>query len=270
MNHKYLTEITPAMISAYKVVRRSEGVTPRTINYELTTMNHAYSLAVKEWEWVKDNPVKRVRMERVNNTIERWLSEEEEERLLMASPQWLQDVIVFAIHTGLRQSELLDLKWSQLNLERRTMTIHKQKNGNIDTLPLNATAMSVLIRKQQASPGPDDFVFPNTLNRRKLNRDLLDSFYKARDLAKIENFRFHDLRHTFATRLVQKGGSIFDLQKLGRWKTVSMVMRYAHHNPESLRSAIEVMDGSDKPFITNLSHLPKRKSERPYLRLVTN
>jgi len=90
-------------------------------------MSHAFSLAVKEWEWVKDNPVKRVRMERANNTIERWLSEEEEERLLMASPQWLQDVIVFAIHTGLRRSELPDLKRSQLNLERRNMTIHKQK-----------------------------------------------------------------------------------------------------------------------------------------------
>ncbi|HQP31787.1 MAG TPA: site-specific integrase [Deltaproteobacteria bacterium] len=137
-------------------------------------------------------------------------------------------------------------------------------------LPLNATAMGVLVERQKTFPGPNDYVFPDTLNQQKGKRLLLRAFYIAMARAGIENFRFHDLRHTFATRMVQNGVSIFDLQKLGRWKTVSMVMRYAHHNPESLRSAIEVMDGSDKPFITNLSHLPKRKSERPYLRLVTN
>jgi len=267
---RYLIEITPAGISDYKVLRRSEGVSPRTINYELTLMSHAFNIAIKEWEWLDDNPVKRVKKERVHNTIERWLSAEEEDRLLRASPRWLQDITIFAIQTGLRQSELLDLKWSQLDMERRTITIHEQKNGNIDTLPLNATAMRVLMGKQLASPGPNDYVFPNTLNRRKLNRDLLDSFYKARDQAKIENFRFHDLRHTFATRLVQQGVSIFDLQKLGRWKTVSMVMRYAHHNPESLRAAIEVMDGIQKPIVTILSQSHSKKSERPYLRLVTS
>jgi len=267
---RYLIEISPAMISEYKVLRRTEGVSPRTINYELTLMSHAFNLAIRQWEWLDDNPVKRVTKERVNNTIERWLSKEEEDKLLRASPPWLQDIIIFAIQTGLRQSELLDLKWSQLNLERRTITIHEQKNRNIDTLPLNATAMNVLMRKQQASPGTHDYVFPNTLNQRKLNRDLLDSFYKARDLAQIENFRFHDLRHTFATRLVQKGVSIFDLQKLGRWKTISMVMRYAHHNPESLRAAIEVMDNPKKDFVTILSQSPRKKLERPHLRLVTN
>lgn len=74
------------------------------------------------------------------------------------------------------------------------------------------------------------------------SRNLLRAFYSAMKKARIEKFRFHDLRHTFATRLVQAGVDLYAVQKLGRWKTVSMVMRYAHHYPESLRPGIEVLD----------------------------
>jgi integrase len=238
----YLTDITPVMISDYKVKRRSEGASPRTINYELTLMGHAFNIAIKEWEWVKDNPVRRVKKDRVNNSIERWLTLDEEERLLKASPSWLNDIIIFAIHTGLRQSEILDLKWFQIDMKRRTITISEQKNGGIDTLPLNETVMDMLRIKDKATHASDDYVFPSNVGTRKGNRDLLDAFYKALERALIKNFRFHDLRHTFATRLVQNGVGIYEVQKLGRWKNTSMVLRYAHHYPESLRSSIEVLD----------------------------
>src|ERR1035437_573595 len=124
----YLTEITPAMISDFKVKRRSDGVSPRTINYELTTISHAFNIAIREWGLASDNPVKMVSKERVSNNIERWLTLEEEKKLLNASPKWLQDIIVFAINTGMRQSEILDLKWSQVDINRRTVTILEQKN----------------------------------------------------------------------------------------------------------------------------------------------
>jgi integrase len=81
--------------------------------------------------------------------------------------------------------------------------------------------------------------------------------------AEIQNFRFHDLRHTFATRLVQSGVDLYTVQKLGRWKDAAMVMRYAHHNPESLRRGIQVMDGLRPEFITNLSQLPKKGATNP-------
>jgi len=232
-------------------------------------MSHAFNIAIKEWEWVDDNPVKRVKKERVNNTIERWLSLEEEDRLLKVSPKWLHNIIVFAIHTGLRQSELLDLKWSQIDMTRGTLTIYEQKNRGVDTLPLSQTAMSILIEQQKISSGSDEYVFPNNNGNRKANRDLLEAFYTAMDRAHVKNFRFHDLRHTFATRLVQAGVGLLEVQKLGRWKTVSMVQRYAHHNPESLRASIQVMDGIKKPIITNLSQSQKKRSHAPHLRLVT-
>ena len=73
-------------------------------------------------------------------------------------------------------------------------------------------------------------------------RNLLRAFYPAMRKADITRFRFHDLRHTFATRLIQAGVDVYTVQKLGRWKTISMVLRYAHHQPESLRAGAEVLD----------------------------
>jgi integrase len=264
---QYLTEITPAMISDFKVKRRADGVSPRTINYELTTMSHAFNIAIREWGLASDNPVKKVRKERVSNNIERWLTLEEEKKLLQASPKWLQDIIIFAINTGMRQSEILDLKWSQVDMERRTVTIFEQKNRCVDTLPLNETVVRLLQIKRCASVESDVYIFPNTLNQRKENRVLLAAFYKAMDRAAITNFRFHDLRHTFATRLVQNGVDLYSVQKLGRWKNVTMVQRYAHHYPESLRSAIEMIDGIKKPIITILSQSQKNRVSMSPLKL---
>jgi integrase len=266
---RYLTDITPAMISDYKVKRSADGVSPRTISYELTTMSHAFNIAIREWGLASANPVKKVKKERVSNTIERWLTFEEGKKLLQASPEWLQDIIVFAIHTGLRQSEILDLKWSQVDMDRRTISILEQKNRGVDNLPLNETAMCVLRNRYRADTHLDSCVFPNTMSARKGNRLLITAFHAALKKSGVRNFRFHDLRHTFATRLIQKGVDLYTVQKLGRWKTVTMVQRYAHHHPESLRSGIEVMDGINGAFITNLSQLQKNRIYKIPLRLVT-
>ena len=264
-----VTDVNPKMISAYKTHRRKKGAAPRTVNIELTLMSHAYEIAIREWEWVKDNPVKRVTKERVRNFIERWLTHEDEEKLLKVSPAWLQDIIVFAVNTGLRQSEILDLKWSQIDLTRRTLTILEQKNQGVDTLPLNQTTLQ-LLRKLAIDSGMSGHVFPNENGNRIDNRNLLRAFYMALKRSGIENFRFHDLRHTFATRLVQAGVDLYAVQKLGRWRNTSMITRYAHHYPESLRPGIEAIDREAKQeVITNLSQSPKKRGHKPYLRLVT-
>lgn len=263
-----LTEITTKSISDYKVKRRGEGVSPRTINYELTVMSHAFNLAIREWEWLKDNPVQRVAKEKVRNQIERWLTANEEKDLLKVSPKWLQDIILFAIHTGLRQGEILDLKWSQVDLERKTIFIAEQKNQGVDTLPINETVKKILMGKSNTGQSPNDHVFSSMNNTRMNNRNLIRAFHTAADKAEIKKIRFHDLRHTFATRLVQAGVDIYKVQKLGRWKTVSMVQRYAHHYTESLRSGVEVMDGEKSSTI--LAQSTKKEGYKPKLRLVTH
>lgn len=249
-----LGKLRSSQIAEYKWQRRNKGAAPKTVNDELTLLSHAYKLAIREWEWVTVNPVQRVSRERVRNQIERWLSPDEEKRLLAASPVWLKEIIVFAINTGLRQGEILNLEWPRVDLFRRTITLLEQKNGSKDTLPLNGSALEVLKARARARSTQTDFVFFNKVgNRRDATSGLRRAFYPAMKEAKVERFRFHDLRHTFATRLVQAGVDIYTVQKLGRWKTISMVMRYAHHYPESLRGGVEVLDRIQPGIITNLA-----------------
>lgn len=262
-------EIGSNEISAFKNARREKGASPRTVNYELTLLSHMFNIAIREWEWLKENPVKRVSRERVYNQIERWLTTDEEKGLLKASPRWLKEIIVFAINTGFRQSEILELKWGQIDFNRRTITISEQKNRSVDTLPVNQTVMNLLKLKWNKELSAQDLVFPSLNNTRILNRNVFRAFHAALDKAEIKKFRFHDLRHTFATRLIQNGVDQYTVQKLGRWKHPAMVMRYAHHYPESLRAGIEVMDKVQSGVITILAQSQKERGHKPLLRLVT-
>ena len=248
-----LTEVTSNLIYEYKVSRKKEGAAPKTINNELILMGHAFNLAMKEWEWVDSNPVSKISKEKVNNEIVRWLTSDEERRLLGASPDWLKEIIVFAINTGLRQGEILALTWDRVDLTGKKFTILEQKNKGKDTLPLNVNAMGILIRRDTVRSIQNGFVFyngnGNIIDRGNLSR----AFRSAVKKAGIEKFRFHDLRHTFATRLIQNGVDIYTIQRLGRWKSIQMVLRYAHHHAESLRSGVEVLDRMPNGIITILS-----------------
>jgi integrase len=237
-----VNELRPAQIAAYKASRRAEGAAPKTVNDELGLLRHAYKLGLLEWEWVTDNPVLKVKREKVRTKPGRWLTPQEEERLLAVCPMWLREIILFALHTGLRQSELLRMEWSHVDLVRRTLLIVEQKNGEQDTLPLNATAIEVLERQARLRSIRTAHVFFNQAGKMWDARNLLRAFYAARRKAGIVGVRFHDLRHTFASRLVQAGVDLYTVQRLGRWKTIKMVQHYGHHYPESLRGGVEVLD----------------------------
>ncbi len=240
--NRNLTEITPRLISDYKGERRTAGASASSINMELSFIRHAFNLAIKEWEWVQDNPACKVSREKINNRIERWLTLEEEKSLFEASPGWLQEIIAFAVNTGLRRGEITALRWSNVDIFRKTMTITEQKNGGTDTLPLNKTAMRVIVARYKARLSGTPYVFFSTTGTQIDGNNLGSDFRAAVKRSGIEHFRFHDLRHTFATRLAQNGIDLYTLQRLGRWKEVSMVMRYAHHNTESLRPGVVILD----------------------------
>jgi len=244
-----LKAITPPLIVDYKSMRRKKGVKPATIERELCIMKRAFNLAIREWEWVDRNPVARVSKERFNNQIDRWLSAEEEERLLGASPVWLREIIVFALNTGMRQGEILDLRWPYVDLSRRTATVMRSKNGDRRTIPLNGQAMEALKARGKVRHIKSDYVFASKVGSRLEKRNLARAFYLAMDRAVVENFRFHDLRHTFATRLAQAGVDIYTIAKLLGHKDIRMTQRYAPHCTESLRGGVDVLEG----FITILS-----------------
>jgi site-specific recombinase XerD len=247
-----LMSITPRLVSEYKVHRRDNGASPSTINRELYMLSKAFNLAVKEWEWLKDNPVSKVQKEKENNEVDRWLTEDEERRLLGASPQWLREIIVFALNTGLRQDELLSLEWSRVNLFRRTILIQITKNGKPKTLPLNRIALDILKKKaeEKVLSIKNDLVFVSNAGTKINKRNLTRAFVLALKRAMVKDFTFHCLRHTFATRLAQNGVDIYKIAKLLGHKDLKMTQRYSHHCPDSLRDGVEILEKFDYNLTT--------------------
>lgn len=161
-----------------------------------------------------------------------WLTVDEERRLLGAAVPHLRQVLIFALDTGGRRSELFKLDWRYVDLERGRVTFIKTKNGEDRTLRLTNRAQAVLEAVGPTEQGP---VFTY---KGKAVMDMNTSFKRACEIACIEDFRFHDLRHTFASRLVQQGVPLYEIMHLTGHKTVSMVQRYAHLAPDFQERAI--------------------------------
>ena len=248
-----LTEITPKVIAEYKNKRRNDGVGPASINRELATMKKAFNLALKEWEWIRENPVLRVSMEKEPPGRVRYLSDEAFERLYNACPIWLQPIVLAARHTGMRKENILSLKWEQIDLTRRIILLEKTKNNERLVIPLNNTLLELFRRLSKVRHIRSSYVFCKPDGKRYV--EVKTSFKKALNKAGITNFRFHDLRHCFASALVQRGADLYEVQRLLGHKSHAMTQRYAHLAPENLRKAVLRLDEkeSEKSFSTNLA-----------------
>ncbi|MDA8103784.1 MAG: tyrosine-type recombinase/integrase [Nitrospiraceae bacterium] len=236
-----LSEITPHRIADYKRIRREAGVKTATLARELEILRASLNIAVREWEWLEVNPFWKVKIEQPKGHKERWLTLEEENRLLDSCPTWLRDIVVFALNTGMRQNEILSLDWHEVDFFRRAITLLVTKNMEKRTIPLNQTVLEFLKTKSKVRH-ISGYVFSSSAGTKISPRNLLRAFYSARKKAGLEDVRFHDLRHTFATRLVQAGIEIYVVKELLGHKSLKMTMRYAHHYPESLRHGVDVLD----------------------------
>lgn len=171
----------------------------------------------------------------------RWLSLEEWKRLqkqLLKESPLLEQAARFTLATGLRENNVLELEWSQVDMKRRTAFLHPDQVKNREALGvrLNSDAMAVL----EARKGMDKrWVFANEYSGKPLTKASNKAWYQALRKAKLVGFRWHDLRHTWASWHVMNGTRIEELQKLGGWKTLSMVMRYAHLATDHLAEAAE-------------------------------
>ena len=166
----------------------------------------------------------------------RWLTVNEEKRLLEAASAHLRPLIIVALDTGGRRSELLGLDWRHINLEKGLVTFVKTKNSEDRTIRLTQRASAELKKL-----GPKEFGPVFTYNGKAI-RGIKSSFANARRKAGIEDLRFHDLRHTFASRLVQQGVSLYEVMHLTGHKSVSMVQRYAHLAPDFQERAISALE----------------------------
>lgn len=214
-------------------------------------MRSLLRMAANEWGWLDAVPIIKARPPK-NKRI-RWFTQEEASRLINAIPDYLKPVVMFALATGLRRSNILNLEWSQLDIQRKIAWIHSEdaKNGRAIGAALNDTACKVL-RGQIGKHNRWVFVHmsstvkPNgklTPEIRKMRVDGNKAWKAGLKRAGIDNFRFHDLRHTWASWLVQSGVPISALQEMGDWESIEMVRRYAHLSPIHLTQHVKQIDG---------------------------
>ena len=268
-----LSEITPSMVNEFKMKRRIDGVGPASINRELAVLKNAFNKAIKEWGWVRENPVTKIPLEKEPPGRVRYLTDEEFERLLEGCPEWLRPIVLTARHTGLRRENILSLKWYQVDLFRRVITIERTKNGERLGIPINDTLMELFKKLSKVRYIGSEYVFYHPAAKKKNAKRRFDgkryfevknSFQEALEKAGIKDFRFHDLRHCFASALVQRGADLYEVQRLLGHKNPSMTQRYAHLAPENLRDAVLRLDRkeSDKSFSTNLAQSKKEEANQ--------
>lgn len=238
-----VTDITPMMIQDY-ADERIEEVKLATVQKELAILKAILNKARREGKLMATPnfpPLKKLPGRC------RWLTPEEEKRLLASSAKHLRPLITFALDTGGRRSELLRLDWRQVDLDRNVVTFTKTKNGEDRSIRLTDRAKLILKGLDPKDSGPV-FTYGG-----KAFREFKHSFDTAREKAKLENFRFHDLRHTFASRLVQKGIPLYEVMHLTGHKSLEMVQRYSHLAPDYQERAIAALNS----YSTVLAQSPK-------------
>lgn len=225
-----------------------------TKNRYIALIRSILNACANEWGWLAEAPKLKLYSEKHRKRI-RWLKSAEVERLLQCLPDYMVPLVQFSLATGLRQHNVLTLSWNQVDLARKVAWYHpdETKSGEALGVALNDTAMSVLF--QQLGKHPER-VFLHSRNK-PLNSLNNKSWQAALADAGIENFRWHDLRHTWASWLVQSGVSLYALKEMGGWESIEMVQKYAHLAPEHLHQHAVMIDGMMQKNGHNLGTMPK-------------
>jgi integrase len=218
---------------------------PSTVNRYLAVLSHAFTVALKEWQWVESNPVLKVSKPAEPRGRIRFLSDDERTRFLTAckasqSPD-LYPAIILALSTGARAQEVMGLRWSQVDLTRKVATLHETKNGERRVLPLAGPALDLLHVRSKVRRLDTDLVFPGH-NRPAKPIDLRSAFEGALKVAGITDFHWHDLRHTAASYLAMNGASLAEIAEVLGHKTLNMVKRYAHLSEAHTAAVVERMN----------------------------
>lgn len=247
-----LFDINSKDIISYQKKRLKDGVSNRTVNLELSCLRHLFNIARVLHRYAGDNPVSAVKMLEVNNFVERVLSYDEQDRLLMEAPSHLQNILVCALATGMRRGEILSLKWSNIDLDKRHVIIESTNSKNKTTrrVPINSELFA-LFGQLKADNHNSEIVFLNALGKPYARASAIQGvFEKTKKKAEIENFRFHDLRHTVATRLVENDVPIQRIATYLGHKDVNMTYRRYSHPDQSLHDDAETLTRKHLRVIT--------------------
>jgi integrase len=212
---------------------------PSTANKFIIFLSNAFNLAIDlEVKNIYTNPTKKIKLLEENNKIERFLTKEEVKRLIEAANQSRNNHLKFIIHilllTGARKSEVLKAKWKDFDFTNRIWTIPTSKNGKKRMIPISNRLLNVL---KQIPKTSSLYLFESKITSRPYS-SIYHAWNYARVKAKLEDVRLHDLRHSFASMLVNSGVSLYEIQKLLGHSNIKMTQRYSHLNNKSLMNAV--------------------------------
>jgi len=224
-----MSDVTPSVIARERDALATQ-VGPASVNRYLSAIGHVFTIAVTEWEWMDEHPMPKVRRLTEPRGRVRFLDDDERTRLLDAcqksSHQYLYLIVVLALSTGARRSEITRLKWSQVGPGCKRIILTETKNGERRVLPLAGRARELMHQHVRQQVVGIEWVFPGRSRRGPANIE--KAWQKALKDTGIEDFRFHDLRHSAASYLAMNGASLAEIAEILGHKTLSMVKRYAH------------------------------------------
>jgi integrase len=231
-----MDKLAPIDIERMKKELRESGYAPATIKHQIAILRRLFNLARKWSLYEGKNPVGSVEMPKINNQITEFLKSEELNRLFNVLEEWpcreSSALIKFALFSGFRKGEILCLTWDEVNFEQGVITLRDPKGGKSQTIPISHQALAVLKGLERTST----YVFPGQGGGQKT--DFRRPWYKIRKAAGLPgNFRFHGLRHHFASTLVSNGVDLLVVQKLLTHKDAKTTQRYAHLAPGALKEA---------------------------------
>lgn len=236
LSSKTLISITREVVTKIAEEKR-QNASPATVNRVLALIRAILRRAMVEWEWIERVPV--IRLYKEPKRRVRWLTPEQAARLLEELPEHLAEMMRFSLATGLRQSNVAKLEWPQVDMARKCAWIYgdQAKGGKDIPVTLNTTALAVLERQKGRH---ESRVF--SYKGRPIGQVGTKAWRGALERAGIKNFRWHDLRHTWASWLAQSGVSLNVLQEMGAWESAEMVRRYAHLAPAQFHASAQVID----------------------------
>ena len=215
------------------------------MNRYLAAFKAAFSYATLNGK-AERNPVKDVKMEKENNARVRYLTQDEEARLMAVLPERYEPLVILAIHTGLRKTEQLSLEWRDIDFQQGQGKVRESKSGKGRVIPLSQTALELFRSLSKVRMINNPFVFPGEFPGTR-RTDLPKYWEDYLGEAGINDFHWHDLRHTFASRLVMAGVDLYTVSKLLGHADIKMTMRYAHLSPGHLKAAVGVLDNQLTP-----------------------
>lgn len=219
-----IKDITPEKVEKFKEFLLLRGRSKMTVNRYLEQLKTTFKMAVDN-DYLMKNPCKNIKKFPIKNYSVRYLTEEEECRLFKVLPEYLKGIVIVALNTGLRKSNILLLKWEQINFDFKFIEVLENKGNKHILLPMNNVLYDFFISTPVNKRVGYVFVNPDT---GLPYRDIKKAWQTALKVANIENFRFHDLRHTVGTRLAKENVPVNVIQEILAHSDVKTTMRYVH------------------------------------------